>query len=160
MDPLSALSVAAAAMQFLDFGTRLITDASRIYRLSTGRNSHFVELSRVAADLSILAADIDANMQVSNMIGPDSSRHSDSMLGAESEQILSRLCRECKMVEAQLQTAMGEARAQGTTKLQLVANSLSVALKGKASAKLIADLKERLHETRQQLTIALLVVFW
>ena len=158
MDPLSALSVAAAAVQLLEFGSRLISDVRQIYCSSQGMPSEFVDLSRIAKDLSVMSAEIDAKLHASGLNG--SSSNPSMNLEGESEQTLYRLCLECKAIESELQTALGKLQAHGTTRLRLVVDSFMVALKGLLSSKCLADLKERLYQTRNQLTIALLVSFW
>jgi hypothetical protein len=63
MDPLSALSVAAAVVQFVDFGTRVLSDARHIYESSSGQTSMNLELSTVANDLSRLIDDMESNVE-------------------------------------------------------------------------------------------------
>lgn len=58
MDPLAALSVVAAVIQFVDFGLRLVSDGAELYeRGSVGRND---ELELIARDLTRLTDDIVA----------------------------------------------------------------------------------------------------
>jgi len=109
MEPLSALSVAAAAVQFLDFGAQLIGDARKIYSSSRGLTPEFIELSQVAKDLSTLSAAIDAKMQASKL--GESEHQTPAGMQAESEQTLLRLCHECKAIEAELQATLGKLQA-------------------------------------------------
>ncbi|KAK4443384.1 hypothetical protein QBC34DRAFT_417209 [Podospora aff. communis PSN243] len=160
MEPLSALSVAAAAVQFLDFGSRLISDARQIYCSSQGMSPEFVELSRVAQDLSTLATDIDKKLHAVGLSGVPVGPYDSGDKQGEPERALYRLCLECKEIEAELQGAIRNLQARGTTKLQLAVNSFVVSCRGLIFTKPIDGLMGRLHGTRSQLTIALLVVFW
>lgn len=51
MDPLSIPSVAAATVQFLDFGTRLSIETRETYMSSVGLKRKKMELSAVAKDV-------------------------------------------------------------------------------------------------------------
>jgi hypothetical protein len=63
MDPLSALSVAAAVVQFVGFGTRVLSNARHIYESSSGQTSTNLELSTVANDLSRLIDDMESKVE-------------------------------------------------------------------------------------------------
>lgn len=149
MDPLSALSVAAAVVQFVDYGTRILTDAREIYKSSWGQTPKNLELSTVAIDLSQLSDEVDSR----------SSRLSLEK-GRESEEVFLRLCRECKEISDDLQGSLTKLQARGTNRLELTASSLFVALKGVWSAKKVEKLKERLNQVRQQMMMAVLVFLW
>ena len=56
MDPLTAFSLAGNIIQFVDFGTRLLSTTRALYRSSVGSLAIDDELELVTADLSILIA--------------------------------------------------------------------------------------------------------
>ncbi|UKZ65081.1 uncharacterized protein TrAtP1_006283 [Trichoderma atroviride] len=62
MDAVSALGVAAAVVQFADFGYRLIKRAHELYKSPTGQYLEHIELSVVSQDLLRLADDIGAKL--------------------------------------------------------------------------------------------------
>jgi len=59
MEPVSAISVAAATLQVLDFGARLLSASHQIYRSPSGCTSKQVALSTIAGDLSRLLDQVE-----------------------------------------------------------------------------------------------------
>jgi hypothetical protein len=149
MEPLSVLAVAAAVVQFVDYGTRLFTDAREIYKSSPNQTKNRVELTAVSQDLARLSNEVDARSKSLNLgdVG-------------DSEEVFLRLCRECKGISDELQESLAKLQARGTTKFERAANSFFVALKSVWSAKRVEELAERLKEMRQQMMMAVLVFLW
>jgi hypothetical protein len=58
IDPMSALSIAAGVVQFVDFGKNLLSASYEIYRSPSGETSEEVELSTIAKDLTALITQI------------------------------------------------------------------------------------------------------
>jgi hypothetical protein len=58
LDPFSALSVAAAVVQFVDYGTGLISKAVEIYKSPDGEPEDVVALREMVTRLRILTTDI------------------------------------------------------------------------------------------------------
>ncbi|KAJ3540508.1 hypothetical protein NM208_g5041 [Fusarium decemcellulare] len=86
MDPLSILGVAAATVQFVDFGQRLFSETWQIYRSASGQTLQLENLSAVSADISRLSTTVKKAFQ-----GQDKGV---SALEDSSKELL-RLCREC-----------------------------------------------------------------
>ncbi|KAJ4246007.1 hypothetical protein NW762_013751 [Fusarium torreyae] len=79
MDPLSALGVAAAVIQFVDFGQRLLSETWHIYRDAAGQDIELRELSIVSRDLAKVAQavrDTIAQQEASQGV----SQHADTLL--------------------------------------------------------------------------------
>lgn len=62
MDPLSALSVAAAVVQFVDFGSRLVKQASTIRKDAAGVREKIVGIDRISQELLELSGQIRERM--------------------------------------------------------------------------------------------------
>jgi len=149
MEPLSALSVAAAAIQFLDFGARLLGNTLNIYRSPTGQTKECVELSAVSRDLQVLATQIQglcANMAPSEQVG--------------AAKMLQRLSLSCKFVGDELHEALAELRASGVTKLDLLKSSFNAALKALKLGDKIQSLQSRMQKLRTDITGAIMVCLW
>ncbi len=58
MDPISIVGVASAAVQFADFGSRLLNESIRIYKGVSGAELKVVDISRISHDLSRLSGAI------------------------------------------------------------------------------------------------------
>ncbi|KAI8956112.1 hypothetical protein F4801DRAFT_586227 [Xylaria longipes] len=151
MDPLSALGVAAAAVQFLDFGCRVLADAREIYKSKTDSDPESVELWKVSRDLMELITEVELKL--------GDAKWETETAGA-SEQVFVRLCGECRDISRELQDMISNVQAKGTTKLTLAMVSFVHALNGAQSPAKIEQLKERLNQARQQMMMAVLVFLW
>lgn len=58
MDPVSIVGIAAAALQFVDFASRLLSTGWKVYRDTDGRDVEFKNLSIIHGDLERLARGI------------------------------------------------------------------------------------------------------
>ena len=141
MDPLSALAVAAAVVQFADFGFRLIRSAHRLYKSSSGQSSTHIELSAVSQDLARLADAVKCKLS-----------HSQGPVG----EVFLCLCQECASTDDELQGILDELRAQGSTKIALAADGWRVVIRQVAEAGDIEKLAGRLSQIRQQMNVTLL----
>ncbi|KAI1423282.1 hypothetical protein F5Y12DRAFT_798597 [Xylaria sp. FL1777] len=151
MDPLSALGVAAAAVQFLDFGCRVLADTRKIYKSSTGSSTQSVELWTVSRDLVTLTTEVEAKLGAAKW---------ETENAGASEQVFVRLCDECRDISRELQDMISKVQAKGITKLKLAMASFVQALNGMHSPAKIEQLKERLNQARQQMMMAVLVFLW
>ncbi|KAF7935388.1 uncharacterized protein EAE97_008295 [Botrytis byssoidea] len=55
LDPLSALSLAATIVQFVDYGSKVISDATELHHSSEGALANNLELSTIIPDLSSIS---------------------------------------------------------------------------------------------------------
>ncbi|KAH6637278.1 hypothetical protein F5144DRAFT_570116 [Chaetomium tenue] len=140
MDPLSALSIAAAVVQFVDFGYRLVKSAHQLYTSPGGQKLEDIELSIVSRDLSNLADAVQAKL--------------DDNAGPQGDVL--RLCCECASTNTELQEILAKLKARGDTKLALAADICRVTLRQVATAGDIEKLAGRLSGIRQQMNVALL----
>lgn len=141
MDPVSALGVAAAVVQFADFGFRFIRSAVELYKSPTGEKPEYIELSLVSQDLSRFA---DA---IGSKLGEDK--------GLAGEVFL-RLHGECMSTNKELQRSLNKLKAKGSTKIELAADGLRAAFREVGAAGDIEKLADRLDEIRQQMNVAVL----
>ncbi|KAI6795430.1 hypothetical protein KC361_g5013 [Hortaea werneckii] len=61
MDPLSALSIGAAVLQFVDFGSKLLVNGYDVYHSVAGATTDNLELEKVTQDLSSLCLALEFN---------------------------------------------------------------------------------------------------
>ncbi|PNP58257.1 hypothetical protein THARTR1_01772 [Trichoderma harzianum] len=141
MDPVNAVGIAAAVVQFADFGFRLIYSAYELYKSPSGQRSEYIDLSVVSQDLVRLANAIRAKLDESQ--GP----------GGE---VFIRLYRECKSTNSELQSILKKLRVRGSGKIELAADGLRVAFRQVAAAGDIEKLADRLSQIRQQMNVGLL----
>ncbi|KAI1399897.1 hypothetical protein F4819DRAFT_497705 [Hypoxylon fuscum] len=162
MEPLSALSVAAAAVQFLDFGARIITDTREVYQSSSRQIRDNVELGEMAKRFNQLTNAIEYKLRE---FGPEDSifrqlSHGPEQFGDETEVMLIHLCHQASEIGHELQDLLAKLKSHGKTKIELVANSFVTALKAIWSEEKIEGLKDRLEQTQKQIMMATLVLSW
>jgi hypothetical protein len=141
MDPLSALSIAAAVVQFADFGVRLVKNAVELYQAPAGQKRDHLDLAIVSQDLLQLTDSIDSKIKEKHHVAGE---------------VFVRLAGECASINNELQAILEKLRARGTTRLALAVDSWVVALKQVGYTGDLDVLARRMGEVRQQMNVALL----
>jgi hypothetical protein len=176
MEPFSALSAAAAVVQFVDFGSRILSDSCEVYSSATGQASRYVELSAISSDLAALASEIES---ISAKIPPATE--------GSAVEMLKELCGECRQANSEADKLLAKLQASGVSKFDLdkdnflvsrdriildikpgkfssnfehARNSFMVAIKGTMKDSRLKELRKRMGRIRTQITTALLVCIW
>ncbi|KAH8649355.1 hypothetical protein BX600DRAFT_112802 [Xylariales sp. PMI_506] len=149
MDPLTALSIAAAVAQFVDYGTRVLKDTRELIKSAHGQTAQNIELRTIAQDISTFVHDIDSRSQslATGYLAP-------------SEEVFLRLCYECRDLADELQASIKKLQARGTTRLEYAANSFAVAVRGIWNTAKLKGLLKKLDHIRQQMMMAVLTFLW
>ncbi|KAI9896452.1 hypothetical protein N3K66_008624 [Trichothecium roseum] len=102
MDSLSALSVVAAVIQFVDFGQRLFVGTWSIYRSASGESMVLGDLSTVPRDLEQLSTSVERALEHTQgrENGPSMSQYADESL--------LRACAECRAMSSDIQNILLE----------------------------------------------------
>lgn len=147
MDPTSALAIAAAVVQFVDFTARLLSETHNVYKAGLGSTVEDVVLTDITTDLAKLSTEVENKSTV--LIRTNESR-------STSQETFLRICGECKIVCAELNSLVEKLSVKnpGTFK------SFQVAAKRIWSKERILSVKERLNEMRQQMMMAAIVCIW
>ncbi|KAK4443848.1 hypothetical protein QBC34DRAFT_443079 [Podospora aff. communis PSN243] len=148
---MEALSIAAAAIQFLDFGSRLLGNALSSYKSPTGQTKECIELSAVSNDLNVLATQIQ-DLCAKTTVSPGHQ--------LDSVKLLRRLSRECKLAGDELRELVAALQSSGVTRLDLAKSSFIAALKATRSGDRIQSLQSRMQKLRTDITAAVLVCLW
>ncbi|KAL7916601.1 hypothetical protein GGI35DRAFT_46747 [Trichoderma velutinum] len=146
MDPVSAIGIAAAVVQFADFGFRFIKSALELSKSPSSQPPRWVNLSEVAKDLLRLLNAVKAK--------------SDENKGPAVE-IFENLKARCASINKELQEMLGiltvhEDVVQGSTKIELTLDRLRVAYHQVRFAGEIEQLANRLVDIRQEMNVAML----
>lgn len=149
MDPISALGAAAAVTQFVDYTIIILKDTREIIKSVKGQTAKNIELSLISTDLKRLIEDVD-NKSLSL-----ATNETDL-----SEDVFLRLCGECREIADQLLASCARLQATGVTRLDTVASSFVVAVKGVWKSGKLEDLRQRLDQVRQQMMMATLTFLW
>ncbi|KAI0547895.1 hypothetical protein F4679DRAFT_597117 [Xylaria curta] len=151
MNPLDAVSLAAAVVQFTDFGVRLLSETVEVYTSVSGMTSETIELKTVEDDLRQLSQSIQE--KYSQLADPKKPPR-------ESEQRLLRLCQTCQTLSTELATVVARLRTHKAGRLNLAVESFGVAVRKFKSQDNIRDLRSRVSEVRQQMMLAMTIFLW
>jgi 6-phosphogluconate dehydrogenase len=143
MDPISALGIAAAAVQFIDFGSKLVSRSKEIYQSSSGFSAEHVDLTETTNKMISLSQNLESTLQNS----------ASQTLEFHESQLL-EVCRQCLQISSELITAINKIRTQGGHRKW---NSFEQAFKSIWSQGQLDKLRKRLDESRQQLIVHILV---
>jgi len=143
MEPLSALSIATAAVQFLDFAGTILSSTYKIYASNSGglgQNNDIRSITRKLIDLNKkLEADLNSPSHASL---------------SSQDQHISRLGKDCNNIGNQLVLALDRIQSQQGTKLW---ESFRLALATVWNRGEIESLQETLSNYRQQISMHVLV---
>jgi len=95
MDPFSALSVAAAVVQFVDFGTNIVSKGSKLYKSTEGALIENIELEKASTRLQGLSSTVQTFLR-GDYQGPQSGPL------VECDQALHTICEACLEVSKEL----------------------------------------------------------
>ncbi|KAK3395777.1 hypothetical protein B0T20DRAFT_44929 [Sordaria brevicollis] len=104
MDPLSALSVAAAVVQFVDFGFGLVKKASNIRKDAAGVREKIVEIDRISQEL------VELSEQIQERMAP--LQHPGAQLTVLEMRLLEE-CKNCQALGGQLAEAIPKIQEKG-----------------------------------------------
>lgn len=139
MDTLSALSVAAAVVQFVDFAGTILSSTRTIHQASSREAESVSDLKTITDTLQRLNGDIEQSVSASP------SAHDRDLLD---------LCHDCNRTANSLVAALAQLNSQGNSSLW---NSFKIALRTVWSQDQLNELQKRLDSFRQQISMHILV---
>jgi len=143
MDPITALGVGAASLQFIDFATKVVAKGYKLHKSVDGQLVESGDLAATAKNLILL----NERVQESLPEGPQ------YFIPSESEDVVRECCKNCQRTATELVEALEDLRIQGRhTKW----NSLRKALKTVRSKEKIDNMRFKLETSRQELNTSLL----
>jgi hypothetical protein len=137
MDPVSALGVGSAAIQFLDYVSELLTKSVEVYKSSGSSTGDYQDLDTVTKDLSQFNQRVIKSAQTG---------------GAEHSEI-GNLCQPCNEVANELLRALENVRKRDSTRWE----SFRIALRTVRTENEIASLQKRVDGYRQQISLQILI---
>jgi len=140
--------VAANAMQFIDFGSKVLSASYRLYKTGTGDKG--LEANR---ELEVITKSLQKLIE-----GLESSLREDESKQAltQNELAIRELASGCKDVAEELITAVQKLKIEGKSGKW---NSFRTALKALWSEDKIDSIQQRLNKLRQELVVHILVSF-
>ncbi|KAH8802965.1 hypothetical protein F5884DRAFT_684142 [Xylogone sp. PMI_703] len=142
MEPLTALSFAGTIIQFVDFGTKLLSKTSELYKSSVGTLQTNDELELVTTDLRGLVT----KLKVSNC---SNGEPEDSYDGIAQQTSFSRLCDEAAVLAEELIGRLEKLKVKDGKRR--IWRSLKQAIETAWSEKEVASMKQRLLSFREAL---------
>lgn len=142
MDPLTALSVAGTIVQFVDYGTKLLSQATELYKSSVGTLRSNNELELVTTDLRGLVAKLRQSYYSEGGAEPSSE-------DAQQRMSFERLCDEAATLAEELIERLDKLKVKDGK--QRIWRSLKQAVETAWSEKEVADMRKRLLSFREAL---------
>lgn len=186
MEPLAAVSLAGTVVQLVDFGIKLVTKSSEIYNSAEGLEIRYAELESINQNLvsmcrrvsnrarnasasAILASkDLlvdeqkskDVSALVTKAIAGDKKAFETlssmaSQYLSEDELALEALSTQCVEVGKEMADALKSAKVSGSHKHW---KSVRQAIKSALGRDKVDEIRQRLHQYREQIAVLLLVI--
>lgn len=145
MDPLSALSIAASIAQFLEFGSRLVSNGLAIYKSPTGSLAEHVDKEEAIVRL------VDLISRLEDCV--THARHENNLKGTESSALYA-LCSKCNLVGEELLDRLEAVRVRGKNRIW---KSFRQALSSVWTEEAINEKAKELASLRDELEFHILV---
>lgn len=145
LEPISALSVAAAVVQFAEFCSKLISKGNQYHRSTDGALVEHTELTAAAASLVNLTKDLDGSLKLIRQPGKISSE----------EESLKAVLEDCRKIASEFVAVLDTFKVPAVHKRW---KSFRQAFKTMWNKDKIEEMLRRLNVAREQLVIHLLVV--
>lgn len=145
-DPFTAVSLASSVIQFVDFGTKLITKGHEIRHSAEGTTERHFELGLISARLTTLSANLHNAMRM---------KASSSHGLTDDERTLMRLAEASQSVSEKLASALEALKIQRPNDGKW--SGLRATLKHCWGQEKIQELETRLDSLRKQLAMQLLL---
>jgi hypothetical protein len=149
LDPLSALSIAGCAVQFVDFSIKLVSTGVELYE--NGTLSSYAEVEQATRDLTHLTEELAQKSQVLK----SQPRTALALPSEEDELAVQRLAGACWGLGNQLLSILGVLKAQ---KSHNGVESFRKAVKTARKKEKIEDIEGRLKTLKDQLSLHLLAI--
>jgi hypothetical protein len=154
MDPLSALSVAATIIQFVDFGTKMLSSSKELYKSAKGSLKISEELELVTGDLQAVLVKLRANAGPENPIAPAPSPQSQAEIDEHRNSFL-EICNNATLITGELLRKLNDLKVKD--RKHRVWHTLRAAIRTAWSKEEISALRERLSNLSESLTPRLLL---
>lgn len=143
MEPFSALSVATAAIQFIDFTGKIVSGTWKIYKLDPGHSQEYSDIRTITNSLTGLTADLRSS------IG-----NPDKTLCSDQDKQIEDLGERCFELGEELISVLDRLESQSRHRLWA---SFKQALATVWNQKQIDSLHKTLESLRRQISIHILV---
>ena len=161
MDPACVIGISAAAIQFLDFGSKLLSMSYEIYTSPSGQSSKEEALSTVVAELTGLLGQVEQTISTS------------SSSASPAQNQLLKLCAEATDLIAPLKKTLRHLQKEGAAKLDIagdeeeassrpksVRNAIHLAVKAIWGLAKTDRTIEKLQAMRVRMMAAVLFTLW
>jgi N-terminal domain on NACHT_NTPase and P-loop NTPases len=139
MDPITCLGIASALVQFVDFGTKIISEAKELYTSVHGASAENFELESITSDLSQLSKKLSL---------PTSGEQV-----TDDEKELRKVAGSCKEVANELLEALHEIKVVGAHRKW---QSFRQALRNVMKREKIQSISARLERLQKQVQLRLI----
>ncbi|KAK0665113.1 hypothetical protein QBC41DRAFT_258817 [Cercophora samala] len=158
MEPLSALSVAAAAVQFIDWGARVLSESRERYISAAGHTLAELEVSQIAADLSALSSAIQKTITEQT----NTQHYATHSNKNDFEAAILSACQECQEIAGDISSAIHKTTFNASSTDRDVARVLQCFFEAlmKSSKGRVEVWNVKLASAKQKLMTALMGSLW
>lgn len=152
MEPLSALGIVAAGVQFVDFTAKLFSSISEIYLSSLGQTERGSLLATLTTTLNSLTTQIEEKAAALGVDAPPGS----------ADALFLDCCRQCKNVSTELSDVLANLTARTSPKFgtRSMRSSLAGGIRWLMSDSKITRLADKLQRIQQQMQMAAILCMW
>jgi hypothetical protein len=147
-EAIAALSLAANIVQFIDFGTKVLSNGYSLYKSGPGRN-----VRGENQEIKIITESL--NQLVQGLASSKASTNPSSGV-SQTEINLSKLAAQCSDIASELLRAVGKLDVQGKAGKW---DSFRAALKSVLAESKIEKIRQRLDKFRQEIVVHILACF-
>jgi hypothetical protein len=147
-EAIAALSLAANIVQFIDFGTRVLSNGHSLYKSGSGR-----KVLDENQEIKIIAQSL--NQLVQGLTSSEASTNPSSGV-SQIEINLRKLAAQCSDIASELLRAVGKLDVQGKSGRW---DSFRTALKSVLAESKIEKIRQRLDKFRQEIIVHILACF-
>jgi hypothetical protein len=109
MDAITALSVASNVIQFVDFGSKLLSNSRKLYKSAQGVLTENVDVETITSDLPTLTQGLKRKLPQNRLLFNIKSNADEA---SEDDEALDRLCERCVEIAEELMKRLHELKVE------------------------------------------------
>lgn len=145
LEPLSAISLASAIVQFVDFGSKLVSGSLELYRSADGSSVTDAELEAVATDI----------VRINDKLAVTAAANVQHATPSPDDMVLRNLAQSCNLISKELLQALRDRKVRGPHKRW---QSFRKALAVTWDKERIGDLERRLSRIQSQINSRIIMM--
>ena len=154
LDPLTAISLSGAIIQFVEFGTKVISGSHQIYCSGKGALQEHLEIENITKEVNRLNAKILSSRTDPPILHPNTLSQDDASLR--------ELAESCKLVADELLDMLQQLKTRSSSDRSRKWSSFRMAVASQTpwNKDKVPSLEKRLHRVQEQIIRRLMFMMW